>query len=108
MVLNLLTVFWGILLLVNFKKFFIVFMAFAVWISCFFSPTASVFPAVSMVAFVLFLINYKKMTQNVMVTKFPMMLSFVLLFTQVSEVKIQYSMPSVQVGLVMPFCDCQQ
>ena len=28
--------------------------------------------------------------------------------TQVSEVKIQYSMPSVQVGLVMPFCDCQQ
>ena len=29
-------------------------------------------------------------------------------FTQVSEVKIQYSMPSVQVGLVMPFCDCQQ
>ena len=80
MVLNLLTVFWGILLLVNFKKFFIVFMAFAVWISCFFSPTASVFPAVSMVAFVLFLINYKKMTQNVMVTKFPMMLSFVLLF----------------------------
>ena len=28
--------------------------------------------------------------------------------TQVSEVKIQYSMPSVQVGLVMPFCDCQK
>ena len=30
------------------------------------------------------------------------------ILTQVSEVKIQYSMPSVQVGLVMPFCDCQQ
>ena len=33
---------------------------------------------------------------------------FDLILTQVSEVKIQYSMPSVQVGLVMPFCDCQQ
>lgn len=29
-------------------------------------------------------------------------------FTQVSEVKIQYSMPSGQVGLVMPSGDCQQ
>lgn len=28
--------------------------------------------------------------------------------TQVSEVKIQYSMPSGQVGLVMPSGDCQQ
>ena len=33
---------------------------------------------------------------------------FLILSTQVSEVKIQYSMPSGQVGLVMPSGDCQQ
>lgn len=84
MILSLLTVIWGVLLLVDFKKFFIVFMAFAVWTSCFFSPAAAVFPAVSRIALQLFLIKYKNLTQGVKITRFPMILSFFLLFASLT------------------------
>lgn len=84
MILSLLTVIWGVLLLVDFKKFFIVFMAFAVWTSCFFSPAAAVFPAVSRIALLLFLIKYKNLTQGVKTTRFPMILSFFLLFASLT------------------------
>ena len=84
MILSLLTVIWGVLLLVDFKKFFIVFMAFAVWTSCFFSPAAAVFPAVSRIALLLFLIKYKNLTQGVKITRFPMILSFFLLFASLT------------------------
>lgn len=84
MILSLLTVIWGVLLLVDFKKFFIVFMAFAVWTSCFFSPAAAVFPAVSKIALLLFLIKYKNLTQGVKITRFPMILSFFLLFASLT------------------------
>lgn len=84
MTLSLLTVIWGVLLLVDFKKSFIVFMAFAVWTSCFFSPAAAVFPAVSRIALLLFLIKYKNLTQGVKITRFPMILSFFLLFASLT------------------------
>lgn len=84
MILSLLAVIWGVLLLVDFKKFFIVFMAFAVWTSCFFSPAAAVFPAVSRIALLLFLIKYKNLTQGVKITRFPMILSFFLLFASLT------------------------
>lgn len=84
MFLSLLTVIWGVLLLVDFKKYFVVFMAFAVWTSCFFSPVASVFPAVSRIAFLLFLIKYKNLTHGVKITRFPMKLSFIMLLVSLS------------------------
>ena len=54
------------------------------------------------------LVNDTIIANNDTITEFMPFHIISIIKTQVSEVKIQYSMPSVQVGLVMPFCDCQQ
>lgn len=80
MELNILLVILVILYFVDFKKYFVIYMAFAVWLSCFFSPKAGVFGSLSEVAVLFYLFKHKQICGNeVKVSNYPLLLCSVLL-----------------------------
>ncbi len=67
-------------LIFNFKRFFMIYLALDVWISCFFSPQFSVYNNLHLAIVPLFLWNYRKDIHKVKFKKFPLTIPFILLF----------------------------
>lgn len=67
-------------LIFNFKRFFMIYLALDVWVSCFFSPTYSVYNNLYYVIVPLFLWNYRKDFHKIKFKKFPLAIPFILLF----------------------------
>lgn len=67
-------------LIFNFKRFFMIYLALDVWISCFFSPQFSVYNNLHLAIVPLFLWYYRKDFHKVKFKKFPLTIPFILLF----------------------------
>lgn len=67
-------------LIFNFKRFFMIYLALDVWISCFFSPQFSVYNNLHLAIVPLFLWYYRKDFHQVKFKKFPLTIPFILLF----------------------------